>query len=170
MAQQKPAPTPAPHRKQPATPRRLLSQRNLVISFVVVCALALLVFFIRSGSRSATAPMDHADVANAAFVAQGKQIYATRCAGCHGADLKGEQGWPQPRPNGSLPASPLDQSGTTRQRDDVWIFTTIKQGGQVTAAPGSTSSMPAFGGGLTDTQIWAVVSYIKSTWPNQPAR
>jgi mono/diheme cytochrome c family protein len=25
--------------------------------------------------------------------------------------------------------------------------------------------MPAFGGGLSDEQVWAVLAYIKSTWP-----
>jgi len=168
MAQQKPKPTPAPNRKPPASPRRMLSQRTLVIGFAAICLLALLIFFVRNGSRSATAPTDRADSTNAELVAQGRQIYVTRCAGCHGADLKGEQGWPQPRSNGTMPASPLDQSGPARQHDDIWIFTTIKQGGQATAAPGYTSSMPAFGG-LTDAQIWAVLSYIKSTWPNHPS-
>jgi len=51
------------------------------------------------------------------------------------------------------------------RRDDRWIFTTIKEGGQATAAPGTTSAMPAFGGGMSDEQIWAVIAFVKSTWP-----
>jgi mono/diheme cytochrome c family protein len=170
MAQQKPRPTPAPNRKPPASSRRLLDQRTMVIVFVFVCLLALLVFAIRSSFRSPTAPIGRADAANAELVAQGRQLYTTRCAGCHGADLKGEPGWPQPRPNGAMPASPLDQSGPARQRDDAWIFTTVKLGGQASASPGSASSMPAFGSGLTDAQIWAIISYIESTWTDRPAR
>jgi mono/diheme cytochrome c family protein len=166
MAQQKPTSTATPERKQPASPRRRLSQRNTMIGFVVICLLALVVFVVRSGSRSTTASMDRADVTNAAFVAQGQHVYATRCASCHGSDLKGEQGWPQRRPNGGMPASPLDESGRAWQRNDQWLFTTIKHGGQATASLGYTSYMPAFGGGLTDADIWAVISYIKSTWPN----
>jgi mono/diheme cytochrome c family protein len=161
MAQQKPTSTTVPNRKQAST-RRRLSQRNTIIGFVVVCTLVLVVFAIRSGSQSITASMDRADVTNAEFVAQGKQIYATRCAGCHGSDLTGEQDWPQRRPNGVMPASPLDESGPARQRNDQWLFTTLKHGGQATALPGYTSYMPAFGG-LTDADIWAVISYIKST-------
>jgi mono/diheme cytochrome c family protein len=166
MEQQKPTPTTAHDRKQQASSRRRLSQRNTIIGFVVVCLVALVVFAIRSGSRSTTAPIDRADVTNAELVTQGKQIYATRCASCHGSDLKGEQGWPQRRPNGVMPASPLDESGHAWQQNDQWIFTTIKHGGQATASAGYTSYMPAFGGGLTDAEIWAVISYIKSTWPN----
>jgi len=143
----------------------MLNQRTVMIGFMLVCGLALVVFIIRSGSRSATLSTDRADVTNVEFVAQGKHVYATRCASCHGSDLRGEPGWPQRRSNGGMPASPLDQSGHAWQRDDQWLFTTIKLGGQVTASPGSTSSMPALGGGLTDADIWAVISYIKSTWP-----
>jgi mono/diheme cytochrome c family protein len=166
MAQQKPTSTITPDRKRQASPRRLLSQRNVVIGFVVVCVLALVVFVIRSSSRSSTAAVNRADVTNAKLVAQGQQIYVTRCAGCHGSDLKGEQGWPQRRPNGAMPASPLDQSGQAWQRNDQWLFATIKYGGQATASPGYASSMPAFDG-LTDADIWAVISYIKSTWPSR---
>jgi mono/diheme cytochrome c family protein len=159
MAQQK------PNKKPHARSRRLLSQRNVLIGFVIVCVLALVVFLIRNSARSTTASMDRADVTNVEFVAHGKQVYATRCASCHGSDLKGEQGWPQRRPNGVMPAAPLDQSGHAWQQDDLWLFTTIKYGGQATAPSGFTSSMPAFGGGLTDAEIWAVISYVKSAWP-----
>jgi mono/diheme cytochrome c family protein len=143
-----------------------LSQRTAVIGFAIVCVLMLVVFVVRSVSRSPEVNTDHADLANAELVAQGQRLYATRCAGCHARDLKGEPGWPQRRSNGAVPASPLDASGPARQRDDQWLFTTIKYGGQATASSGSSSSMPAFGS-LTDADIWAVISYIKSTWPER---
>ena len=165
MEQQKPTSKTGSAQKQHVLSRRLLNQGNVLIGFIVVCVLALAVVIIRSSARPTTASMDRADVTNAEFVAQGKHIYATRCASCHGSDLKGEQGWPQPRPNGVMPAAPLDQSGQTWQQDDQWLFTTIKYGGQATASPGYASAMPAVGGGLTDADIWAVISYVKSTWP-----
>ncbi len=164
MAQQKPTSKTGSAQKQQVLSRRLLNQRNVLIGFMIVCLLALVVFIIRSSTRPTTRSMDRADVTNAEFVAQGKHIYATRCASCHGSNLKGEQGWPQPRPNGVMPAAPLDQSGHAWQRDDQWLFTTIKYGGQATASPGYASAMPAFSG-LTDADIWAVISYVKSTWP-----
>ena len=164
MAQPKSTATASRDRERQAASRRGLNQRNLIIGFVIVCMLALAVFAIRAGSRSATAYTDRADVANAQLVAQGEQVYTTRCASCHGGDLKGQQGWPQRRPNGVMPAAPLDASGQAWQHDDQWLFTTIKHGGQATAAPGNTSSMPAFDS-LTDADIWAVISYIKSSWP-----
>lgn len=163
MAQQKSVSTPAPDRTQQASFRRLLNQRNVMLGFTSVCLLALIVFVIRTGSRPTTVYTDRPDTTNAELVARGKHVYATRCASCHGSDLKGEQGWPQRRPNGVMPASPLDEGSNAWQRDDQWLFTTIKHGGQATASSGYSSAMPGFGG-LTDTDIWAVISYIKSTW------
>lgn len=156
--------TTSPHRKPRAAPHSLL-RRNLVIAFVIMCTLALLVFVVRSGSRASSSTANRADATNVQLVAQGRQLYTTRCASCHGSDLGGEQDWPQRRPNGVMPAAPLDERGTTWQRDDEWMFTTIKDGGQATAPAGTISYMPALGAGLTDDEIWSVISYIKSTWP-----
>jgi mono/diheme cytochrome c family protein len=167
MAHKKSPSSAARDREPSVAVGRLLNQRNVLIGFGIVCLLALGVFAIRASSRSTAVDSGRADPANPALVARGKQVYVTRCASCHASDLKGEQGWPERRPNGVMPASPLDQGGTAWQRGDQWLFTTIKQGGQATAPPGSSSSMPAFGGGLTDGDIWAVLSYIKSTWPQQ---
>lgn len=152
----------------PSTPRAAphsLVRRNLAIGFMIVCTLALVVFAVRSGSRSSGGTVDRADATNAQLVEEGRQLYTTRCAGCHGSDLGGEPGWPERRANGVMPAAPLDERGTTWQHDDQWIFTTIKDGGQATAPAGTISYMPPFGGGLSDDQIWAMISYIKSTWP-----
>lgn len=156
--------TTSPQRTPRAAPHFLIRQK-LVVGFVIVCMLALLVFVVRSSTPSAGSRVDRADVTNVRLVEQGRQLYTTRCAGCHGSDLGGEQGWPQRRANGVMPAAPLDERGVTWQHADQWIFTTIKDGGQATAPAGTISYMPAFGGGLTDAEIWSVISYIKSTWP-----
>jgi len=163
MSHQPPATT--PQRSNPRSTPHFVLRRTAVIGFAIVCMLALLVFVIRSSGRSPAAAVNQADVTNVQLVAQGRQLYQTRCASCHGSDLAGEAGWPQRHANGVMPAPPLDERGTTWQRDDQWIFTTIKHGGQVTAPAGTISYMPALGTGLTDQEIWAVVSYIKSTWP-----
>ena len=165
MGQQKPTVTNVSKRTLRIRSWRLISQRNVIIGFVIMCVLALVVFAIRSSTRSTTASLDYADVTNGEFVAQGKRSYAIRCASCHGSDLKGEHGWPQRRINGVMPASPLDQSGQSWQQEDHWLFKTIKYGGQATAPAGSPNYMPGFGGGMTDSEIWAVIAYIRSTWP-----
>jgi S-disulfanyl-L-cysteine oxidoreductase SoxD len=148
-------------RNQPAGSR---SRRMVVAAFVALWIVALLIFFVRVNARSGGTAADRADPNDAQLVAQGQQIYATRCAACHGANLEGQPGWPDPQ-NGVLPASPLDARGIAWQQDDRWLFATIKEGGQATAPPGVTSFMPGFAGSLSDEQIWAVLTYIKSTWP-----
>ena len=163
MSHQPPVITPQKSRSR-ATPHFLL-RRTTVIGFVILCMVALLIFVVRSGARSPEAAIDRADVTNVQLVDQGRQLYLTRCASCHASDLAGEADWPQRRANGVMPAAPLDERGNTWQHDDQWLFTTIKHGGQATASAGTTSYMPALGAGLTDQEIWAIISYIKSTWP-----
>jgi mono/diheme cytochrome c family protein len=145
-------------------PKSAVINQRSIIGFTIIMMLALIVFVVRTGSRT-TSNVTSADPANAQLVAVGQQLYATRCAGCHGGNLQGELGWPQRRANGAMPATPLDATGPTWQRDDRWIFTTIKHGGQATAPSGTTSAMPAMGGGLTDAEIWAIISFIKQSWP-----
>jgi mono/diheme cytochrome c family protein len=140
--------------KQPAA-RPRFNRRMLIGGYLLLCLVALAVFFVRSAARSAVEPVGRADPANAAQVEIGRGIYTTRCAACHGANLEGAS------------AVALNATAMVRQHDDRWIFTTIKAGGQATAAPGSISAMPALGGSLSDEQIWAVIAYIKSTWQAQ---
>jgi mono/diheme cytochrome c family protein len=45
------------------------------------------------------------------------------------------------------------------------LFGVVKEGGAAFAPPGFRSNMPAFGEALSDREIWAVLAYIKSTWP-----
>lgn len=105
------------------------------------------------------------------FVAQGAEIYAQNCAACHGADLSGEPGWPdwrQRKPDGRLAAPPHDETGHTWHHPDEMLFQITKLG---TAAyigdPNHPSDMPAFGEVLSDQEIAAVLSFIKSTWTEE---
>ena len=73
--------------------------------------------------------------------------------------------WRQPLPEGGLPAPPHDVTGHTWHHADRQLFEITKFGGQAKAPPGFRSNMPGFGGKLSDADIWAVLSYIKSRWP-----
>ena len=76
----------------------------------------------------------------------GARIYAEACASCHGAELEGEPDWRSPRADGSRPAPPHDATGLGPDADVAW-------------------GMPLFDEVLTDEEIIAALSYIKSTWP-----
>ena len=99
------------------------------------------------------------------LVQLGKQIYQVQCAeSCHGFKLEGQPDWRSPLPEGGLPSPPHDETGHTWHHDDQLLFNYTKGGGASIAPKGFVSRMPAFKDLLTDKEIWAVLSYIKSTW------
>ncbi len=106
-----------------------------------------------------------ADPDDPAQVALGRQIYARECASCHGVNLEGQPDWRNRRADGKLPAPPHDADGHTWHHGDDQLFALTKQGIAAFAPPGYQSDMPAYGGKLSDAEIWAVLAYIKSRWP-----
>lgn len=98
-------------------------------------------------------------------VARGQAHYVTHCARCHGANLEGQKGWETRRPDGTVPAPPQDASGHTWQHPDRQIFDYIKLGGGIFSKRGERSEMPGFGADLSDPEIWALIAFIKSRWP-----
>ncbi len=99
------------------------------------------------------------------IVASGRLIYDQSCSSCHGKKLEGQPDWRSRLPNGRLPAPPHDESGHTWHHPDNVLFDITKSGVQSHAPKGYESDMPAFAGILADGDIWAVLAYIKSTWP-----
>jgi mono/diheme cytochrome c family protein len=100
------------------------------------------------------------------IVARGSQVYAENCASCHGVDLAGQPDWRAPGPDGKLPAPPHDATGHTWHHDGETLFRLTKYGlVELIGDPDYASNMPAYDGILTDADIIAVLSYIKSTWP-----
>ena len=103
---------------------------------------------------------------DAEVVALGQDIYATQCAACHGARLGGQPNWRMRGEDGLLPAPPHDATGHTWHHDDETLFTLTKYGlaGLMKNAP--PSGMPVYEGVLSDDEVIAVLSFIKSTWPD----
>lgn len=100
-------------------------------------------------------------------VAEGKAVYEAHCAACHGSELEGQPDWQSPLPSGSLPAPPHDASGHTWHHSDAVLFQIVKEGTAAVVGNGYQSDMPGFGDLLTDAEIQAVITYIKSTWPER---
>ena len=145
----------------PSKPRRGPSQRTLLIIGFVVVVIGIFVASTLGRER----PLTGTDVADAQLVALGQQVYAANCASCHGGNLEGQPNWQQPLADGSMPAPPHDATGHTWHHNDEALFATTKLGGAATSPVAAPNAMPAFGGRLSDREIWAVLSYIKSTWP-----
>lgn len=122
------------------------------------------------GAVILAAPKAGADPTDTAQVARGKGVYAELCASCHGARLEGQPNWQSRKPDGRLPAPPHDASGHTWHHPDADLFKITKEGIAAFAPPGYSTDMPAFGGTLGDAEIWAVLAFIKSSWPEEIRR
>lgn len=104
---------------------------------------------------------------DADVVALGATVYQENCASCHGANLEGQPDWRAPDENGQLPAPPHDASGHTWHHDGETLYQLTKYGvGALINDPDYASNMPIYDGVLSDDEIIAVLSYIKSTWPD----
>jgi len=99
------------------------------------------------------------------IVAEGKLIYVQHCADCHGQNLEGEANWRVPLPNGRMPAPPHNAEGHTWHHADALLFAITKHGPGKIIGSGYKSNMPGYVGLLSDEQIIQVLSFIKSTWP-----
>jgi mono/diheme cytochrome c family protein len=99
-------------------------------------------------------------------IALGTSVYADRCASCHGVNLEGQPHWTVRLANGRLPAPPHDASGHTFHHSDQQLFEITKNGPSA-IVQGYESDMPGFKDILSDQEIWAVLAYIKSTWPER---
>lgn len=102
---------------------------------------------------------------------RGADLYDESCASCHGANLEGQPDWRTPDENGILPAPPHDRTGHTWHHDDAMLFDYTKLGGQITlekaGITGVASGMPGFEESLSDQDIWDILAFIKSTWPDR---
>ena len=138
-------------------------RRSLLAGASVVAAGA--VWFV-AADRTAEAETIQLRPDSSDIVAQGAEIYAAACASCHGVDLEGQPNWRSRNADGRLPAPPHDASGHTWHHDATALFQLTKVGvAEMIGDPDYASDMPAFADTLTDAEIVAVLSYIKSTWP-----
>jgi mono/diheme cytochrome c family protein len=110
---------------------------------------------------------EKADAGDPALVALGRTVYAQQCASCHGVDLEGQPDWQVRNASGRLPAPPHDESGHTWHHPDDQLFDIVKNGLAAYAGKDYQSDMPVYGGRLSDREIWAVLAFIESTWPER---
>lgn len=121
-----------------------------------------------NGSAASGDNLVKADPKNMHQVERGQVIYKKFCAACHGENLEGQPNWHRRKPNGKLPAPPHDETGHTWHHSDDVLFGITKHGLVEPYAPANyQSDMPAWGDTLKDSDIWAVLAYIKSRWPEK---
>jgi len=85
-------------------------------------------------------------------ISQGRSIYMRNCTGCHGADGKATVDVVADATDLTLPK--FWKNGTTEGE----IFRSIREG--------QGASMPTFKAQLPEVDIWHLVNYIRSLWPD----
>lgn len=98
-------------------------------------------------------------------VQQGAQIYASKCAECHGQKAQGAPDWQEPLPNGAYPPPPLNGTGHGWHHPLPALFHVVKNG-----SPGNQGTMPAWGKELSDDEILATIAWFQSRWPEKVYR
>jgi mono/diheme cytochrome c family protein len=140
-----------------------LRATHAVIGLVLLAALGWLVSGDRFGGARGSTVLRPDD---AAVLAQGQRVYVAHCAACHGARLEGQPNWRERGPDGRLPAPPHDASGHTWHHPDQVLIRITKEGvAKAAQLKDYASAMPVYEGVLTDDEIVAVLSWIKSQWP-----
>ena len=132
------------HRKKELPSRRRPSNSLILAGILGVLFLLLVVGLIWQVSNGETT----ADIAAPEVLAQGEIVYQENCVACHGENGKGYIG---PALNGSAHAW---------HHPDPLLVSFIRDG-----IPGT--QMAAQGDNLTDEEINAVISYMKSWWSPQ---
>ena len=97
---------------------------------------------------------------DAALASQGEVLYLQACARCHGTNLEGEANWRVTKEDGSLPSPPHDSSGHTWHHPDSLLLEIIANGGDLQF----NSTMPGFADSLTEEDMIAILTYLKSSW------
>ena len=87
-------------------------------------------------------------------IARGKQFYLINCVECHDQDGKGLG---RRDFNGTPPADLTNP--------DEWLHGTSAEAIFLSVREGTKGDMPAYKDKLQDEQIWHVVNFIRSLWP-----
>lgn len=129
---------------------------------VMVCGFILLMVMAIFWPIKSDTTFTRLDVKDENLIAQGKKTYALHCASCHGVNLEGQSNWSEKRPDGLYPSPPVDVTGHIWHHPDNYLITLVKYSS--TEPLGYKDSMPAFNETLTEEEIIAVLTYIKSHW------
>lgn len=134
---------------------------TLLLAIIIGVFVIAIVIVDQLNPSTPTAP-----ATNVALAERGKVLYNARCAVCHGVNLEGQPNWQRARSDGSYPAPPHDINGHTwHHSDQYFIDVTLYGGAAVTGV--ATNAMPGFAGSLSESDVKAILAYIKTTWTDE---
>jgi len=125
--------------------KRKITLKNLLTSMLWVGRVAVLLLSTSLGGA-----------AWAQSIEEGKTLYATHCATCHGDQGKGDGVAAR-----SLPVKPADHTNgpVMNQLSDKFLTDIVTKGG---SAVNKSGFMPAWGSSLDQKQVASVVAYVRS--------
>jgi mono/diheme cytochrome c family protein len=153
----------------PSAPDQDAGSRRPMLRAGKVVAVALLAVAATAGTGVALyrLAVDGTGWLTTTELERGSSVYRERCASCHGVNLEGQPRWKELLPSGRLPAPPHDASGHTWHHPDGMLFQITRNGPATVVGGGYESDMPAFKDVLSDDEIRAVLTFIKSRWPRR---
>lgn len=92
-------------------------------------------------------------------VEQGRVVYQTHCAVCHGSQAEGIGNWQVRGPDGQYPPPPLDGSAHAWHHPLPMLQRQILQGGIPVGG-----AMPGFAGVLGEEDVLAAIAFFQSQW------
>ena len=145
-----------PHRSYPLS-RRESGQREFLISLRLAMNVALFVMLLY-GNTVAFAGDDHNPFAGSAKAAKaGESEFRINCALCHGLGARGGGRGPD-----------LTRAQKKHVHSDAEMFQVISNGIPGTAMPANGTN--GQGVGMTDEEIWQIITYIRSQEVKAPAQ
>ena len=115
--------------------------------------------YLQSLPARAPMPADQSPLDTRHMLAEGAKVYADRCADCHGKDGNGVAGiYP-----------PLNGNSSVNEPTGINAIRAVLLGGfaPLTAGNPRPYSMPPFAQQLNDSDVAAVVTYIRQAWSNK---
>jgi mono/diheme cytochrome c family protein len=121
--------------------------------------LAAMATYLKSVTASGRAAA--ATVTPAATLRMGQAIYLDSCSGCHRSGGEGVAGM----------FPPLKGDAVAQSAETTTLLRVIVTGARAIPTPGAPTplAMPAYGSNLSDVQVAAVATYIRSSWGNAAA-
>ena len=155
-----------------ADARATSPRRSLLIwglgGMLAVLLMAAGAYALVAGSARSNAPAEVLRPDDPQVVTLGARIYTQHCAACHGTRGEGQPDWRELGPDGLMRAPPHDESGHTWHHPDAQLFAITKYGlAKLIKQPDYQTNMPVYDGVLSDSEIIAVLSWIKAQWPKE---
>ncbi len=152
----------------------MIKNTKIIIFFGIIACAIIVIGIWQYGATPSTATANNNPIPKIKLqhddpktVFLGKITYFENCASCHGKKLQGQANWRALDDDGYLPAPPHDETGHTWHHSDMNLFLLTKYGVGYFTKEEYLTRMPRYETLLTDDEIIAVLSYIKSTWNQQ---